>query len=404
MRTLLLPLGLAATLLSPFLAQAQPASPLTLEKALQLASTGSPVLSAARRELEASDGALQQAGTFPNPALNASVEDTRRATRTTTATLDFPIELGGKRQARVTAAERGQDLARAELGNAQAQLRATVVASYFSVLLAQARVQLADDSAALATRAADAIAKRVAAGKVSPVDETRARVDQANAQLEAAEAVAELQAARHGLAALWGDEQPGFSEVTGDASQLPSPAALPELRQQLDASPALQASRIEASRRQAMVEVERSKAVPDITLSLGAKRDNELGRTQAVIGVSIPLPLFDRNQGSVLEAGRRALQAEDAHRATRLRLLGELQQATGQLALARSSVQTLQDTVLPAAQRAFDAASQGFEAGKFGFIDVIDAQRALLQARSRYLNTLSGAHQAAATIDRLLGR
>jgi cobalt-zinc-cadmium efflux system outer membrane protein len=60
--------------------------------------------------------------------------------------------------------------------------------------------------------------------------------------------------------------------------------------------------------------------------------------------------------------------------------------------------------VLPAAQQAHDAATRGFEAGKFGFIEVLDAQRSLLQARARYLSALSSAHQAAAAIDRLLGR
>ena len=50
------------------------------------------------------------------------------------------------------------------------------------------------------------------------------------------------------------------------------------------------------------------------------------------------------------------------------------------------------------------AATKGFEAGKFGFLDVIDAQRSLLQARARYLTALSTSHQAATAIDRLLGR
>ena len=404
MRKLLLPFGLTATLLSPFISQAQPAAPLHLEQALELAASRSFTLSAARRELEASDGAVQQAGALRNPELNASVEDTRRETRTTTATLAFPVELGGKRAARVTAAERGRDVAQAELSNAQAQLRASVIAAYFSTLVGQERFKLATHSAELAKRGADAIAKRVAAGKVSPVDETRARVDQANAQLETTEAEAALQTARQMLAALWGDPEPKFSEVVGDTAQVPSRGTAADLAQQLEASPALLASRMEANRRKAQIDVERSKAVPDVTVSVGAKRDNELGRTQAIVGVSIPLPLFDRNQGAVYEAGKRAQRADDDYQAARIRVLNELQLAASQLSVARTSLQSLQSTVLPAAQQAYEAATKGFEAGKFGFLDVIDAQRSLLQARSRYLTTLSSAFQAAAAIDRLLGR
>src|SRR5580765_7895941 len=102
MRRHLLPLGLAALFLSPFVACAQQTATLTLQQALELAATRSFAVSAAQRELEATDGALRQAGSYRNPELSATVEDTRRATRTTTATMDFPLELGGKRGARVS--------------------------------------------------------------------------------------------------------------------------------------------------------------------------------------------------------------------------------------------------------------------------------------------------------------
>lgn len=407
MRKHVLPLGLAAILLSPLFfssVQAQPASVLTLERAQELAASRSFAISAAQREVDASDGAVRQAGTWRNPELNASVEDTRRATRTTTSTIDFPIELGGKRAARLHAADRMRELAQAELGNVRAQLRADVLRAFFGVLVAQERVALTASSADLAQRSADAIAKRVAAGKVSPVDETRARIDQANAQLEGAEALAELRGARQTLAALWGEPELGYAVVQGDLELVPTRASAADLARELDSSPGLLTGRIEAERRRALVDVERSKGVPDLTVSIGAKRDNELGRTQAILGVSIPLPLFDTNSGATYEASKRADKASDEFQLTRIRLLSELQQASNQLALARTSAQSLKSTVLPAAQQAYDAAGKGFEAGKFGFLDVIDAQRTLLHARARYLTALSTAHQAATAIDRLLGR
>ena len=162
MRYLILPLGLAAALLSPLSSLAQaPAGPLSLDQAIELAAARSPSVSAARRELEAADGAIQQAGALRNPTLNASIEDMRRETRTTTTTVDFPLELGGKRAARVTAAERARDVARAVLSNAQAQARATVIAAFFQVVVAQERAKLTAASADLARRGAEAVGKRV---------------------------------------------------------------------------------------------------------------------------------------------------------------------------------------------------------------------------------------------------
>ena len=407
MRKHVLPLGLAAILLSPFLlssVRAQPSSVLTLEQAQALAASKSFAVTAAQREVDANDGAVRQAGAWRNPELNASVEDTQRATRTTTATVDFPIEFGGKRSARLSAADRARELAQAELHNVRAGLRADVVRAFFGVLVAQERVALTSNSAELAARGADAVAKRVAAGKVSPVDETRARVDQANAQLEATEATAELESARHTLAALWGDVEPLFGAVQGDIELMPARAPTSELARELDGSAGLLTSRIEMDRRRALVDVERSKGVPDLTVSVGAKRDNEVGRTQAIVGISIPLPFFDRNQGATYEALKRAEKASDEHQAARIRVLTELQQASNLLGVAGASARTLKVTVLPAAQQAYDAATKGFEAGKFGFLDVIDAQRSLLQARARYLTALSTSNQAATAIDRLLGR
>ena len=408
MTTLPWPLGLAALLLCPIVASAQPTaterSRLTLEQAQQLAATRNPELSSAQHEVDATSGGVRQAGAWRNPELTASVEDVRSATRTTTATLGFPLELGGKRAARLSAAERARDVARAQLAAVRAKVRAEVAERYFALVVAQDRLDLANDSATLAAKASDVVGKRVAAGKVSPVDATRARIDAANAQLESAQARAELQTARQALAALWADSQPAFDQVDGTMAAIPPGRPLADLLGDVDSAPALRASRLDIDSHEALVDVERSKATPDVVLSVGAKRDNELGLTQAVVGISVPLPLFDRNQGAVVEASRRADKARDDYEAARIQWVADIQQAATQLDTAQAALAVLRDTVLPAARQAYDATTTGFEAGKFGFLDVIDAQRSLLQARSRYLNTLAAAYQASTTIDRLLGR
>ncbi|WP_454712731.1 TolC family protein [Cupriavidus nantongensis] len=422
MRRLLLPLGLAALLSSPFPGVAQtppaavalppaappaeepqPAGTLTLDAALALAEAGSFTLSAAGKELDATEGDLVQSRVLPNPELAVSMEDTRKASRSTTGQVNLPIELGGKRAARIGLAERGRELAQAELGSTRAELRAAVIARFFGVLVAQERVRLAEGSVGIASQAADAAGRRVAAGKVAPLEAARARVEQANAELELAEATGALQSARQSLAALWGDSVPRFAQARGDLDALPSRPAPAALQAALEDSPLLEASRLAAERSRADVAVQRSRQYPDVTVSLGAKRDNEANRNMAVLGVAIPLPLFDRNQGNLYAALRRADRAQDTHAATRVRLQGELQQASTQLSVSRAAAQTLQASVLPAAEQAYAAASRGFEAGKFNFLDVLDAQRTLFQARIRYLDVLARTYDAAASIDRILG-
>lgn len=417
-----MPLGLAAALLSPAAfaqnaattplpaAQAaqqipEPAGTLTLDDALALAAGRNFTLSAASHELDAADGGIMQARTIPNPEVAVLLEDNRRDTRTTTAQVNLPIELGGKRAARIGAAQKARELAQSQLGATRTDLRAAVVGGFFAVVIAQERVKLARGSAEIAAKGAQAAIRRVAAGKIAPLEESKARVEQANAELEVADAEAALAMARQSLAGLWGSSEARFQEAAGNLDTLPARPDGASLAQALDSAPELASQRLELERRQAIIGVERSRQYPDLTVSLGSKRDNGSDRgTMPVLGVSLPLPLFDRNQGNLYAALRQADKAADEYRATQVRLANALQQATRQLSVSRSSADSLKGTVLPAAQQAYEAATRGFEAGKFNFLDVLDAQRTWFQARIRYLGVVANAYQAATTIDRILGR
>ena len=376
---------------------------LTLQQATALALSANADVAAAAREVEASEAAALQGGARPNPELSLTLEDTRSATRSTTFQLNQPIEMGGKRAARIDAAERSRDIAVAELAARRAELRAAVAAAFQDVLVAQERITLAADAVALAARASDATGKRVLAGKISPVEETRAKVAESTARMEAAQAQTQLRSARLRLAATWGNLAPRFERAVGGAADLPPLPPRDVIDARLAASPNLQRAQLEVQRRRALAELERARGVPDLSLSLGLKRSAELGRNQAIVGVSIPLPVFDNNRGNRLEALRREDKARDELAATRIKLATEVLLAREQLDAARAEAQNLQGDILPGAQSAYDAASKGFDLGKFNFLDVLDAQRTLFQAKSQYLRALADAHRAAADIDRLLG-
>lgn len=373
-----------------------------MASAIEMALASNAELSAARRELEAADGPVMQGGARPNPELSFLMEDTQRATRTTTLQINQPIELGAKRAARITAAERGRDIASAELAAKRADLRAMVVTAFQDVLLAQDRIKLAGEASQLARRASDAAGKRVQAGKISPVEETKAKVAEATARLEAAQAASELRMSRQRLAATWGETLPRFERVEANDA-LASVPTFEAISTRLAASPSLRRAQIEVQRRIALSDLERAKRTPDLTVSLGVKRDEQLGRNQAVIGLSIPLPLFDRNQGNLLEALRREDKSRDELAAADIYLKSAVMQAWNRLDTAGTEARTIREQVIPGAQSAYDAATQGFALGKFNFLDVLDAQRTLFQAQGQYLRARGEANRAAADIDRLLG-
>ncbi|KRA14200.1 MAG: TolC family protein [Pseudomonadota bacterium] len=398
-----LPPGPAVGERAPQSAAAAAAEPLSLAKAIELALEGNPEVAAAKRQWEATEGQVLQGRSRPNPELAYSLEDTRSKTRTQSWQLNLPVELGGKRAARTKAAEKTREQAQAQLAELQATVRANVAAAYFDVLTAQERLVLARDSAALAKSSTDTVSKRVAAGKVSPVEESKARVAEAGVRVELAQAASEQRNALSRLFALLGRIDAPYTVLEGKAENLPSVPSLADLQPLISSAPGVVLARIEVDRRKALTALEQSKRVPDVTVSVGMQRSNETQRNVLLFGVSVPLPVFDRNQGNLLEALKLEDKARDELQAATVRLHSEVAQARERLSTITAEVQSLQQDVLPGAKSAYDAATIGFENGKFNFLEVLDAQRTYFTAKSQYLKALGEAHRAAADIDRLLG-
>ena len=398
-----LPPGPAVGERAPQSAAAAAAEPLSLAKAIELALEGNPEVAAAKRQWEATEGQVLQGRSRPNPELAYSLEDTRSKTRTQSWQLNLPVELGGKRAARTKAAEKTREQAQAQLAELQATVRANVAAAYFDVLTAQERLVLARDSAALAKSSTDTVSKRVAAGKVSPVEESKARVAEAGVRVELAQAASEQRNALSRLFALLGRIDAPYTVLEGKAENLPSAPSLADLQPLISSAPGVVLARIEVDRRKALTALEQSKRVPDVTVSVGMQRSNETQRNVLLFGVSVPLPIFDRNQGNLLEALKLEDKARDELQAASVRLHSEVAQGQERLSTITAEVQSLQQDVLPGAKSAYDAATIGFENGKFNFLEVLDAQRTYFTAKSQYLKALGEAHRAAADIDRLLG-
>jgi len=395
-----LPALCLAVLAMPFVAHAQ--APVTLDAAIERALHANPTLRAGVNEAAAQEGAVAQAGALPNPELSLLREGQERDTRTSTVTLSIPIELGGKRAARIDAATQDRQLALIEADALRVQLRADTVAAFHDVHAAAERLRMAGEMAALAASSTHAAARRVEAGKVSPVDETRARVAEANARIDAMHATRDLETARMRLAALWGGDGAGL-EIVAPAAGLPQAPPLDALLARLDAAPGMRLARAQVAQRTALARVEQARRTPDVNVIVGARREGPEQRNQAVLGVSVPLPLFDRNHGAVLAALRRVGRARDEQDAESVRLRSALTEAHARLQTARAEAQLIDAEILPGARSAAHAAQRGFEAGKFGFLDVLDAQRTLFQSHTQYLNAVAQCHRAAADIARLSG-
>lgn len=392
--------ALLLPLVVPSVATAQS---LSLSQAIQSAFAENPDLAAARWEIGVAEGDRQQAGLIPNPVMSWEAEDTRRSTSTTTVMLSQALELGGKRGARIDAASKGQDAARIELERRGNELRAEVVQAFYAALRAQTGLDLARQSLTLAERGLEVAEGRVRAGKSSPVEATRAQVQLAETTLLVRRAETLKTNSYRDLARATGSATASFDSL--DYSDL-SPGKSPSAAKMLTAinqSAELRLAQTQIDQRDAALGSERAQRIPDVTVSIGSQYSREDRQRVNVVGVSLPLPLFNRNQGNVLAASRRADQARDLRNAVELRLRTQTQSALDQWTTASKDVESFNQVILPSAKSAVDAATRGFEMGKFGFLEVLDAQRTLIAARSQYLDSLAIATDARVTIERIYG-
>jgi cobalt-zinc-cadmium efflux system outer membrane protein len=389
-----------------------PSGELTLRDALAAALLQSPDLAAYAWELRAREARTLQVARLPNPTLGVTSEDFASGLPSnvnsplqpqTTLQLSQLVELGGKRAARRKLASATQDLAAWDYEAARMDVLTQVSRAFVDVLASQEAVALAAKNVSLAEQVKATVLARVAAGVVSPIEETKTEVALAAVRIEADRARRTLEADRRRLSTLWGSPEPAFSVTTGDLRGLPPTPDLPTLRARLAENPDLARWAAEIVQRRAALDVARAARVPDLTISGGYRRFTTLNANAAVVGVSVPLPLFDRNAAGIREAQALVSKASEEQRAADLRVNTQLVNAWHALSSARSEVDQLTAHVLPGAQQTFATIEEGYRAGKFGFLDVLDAQRTLIAANEQHLRALADLHKAAADVERLTG-
>lgn len=381
----------------------EPPKLLSLEVALGLAMAANPEISVALREQEATEGARIQAGVRLNPYISSEIQDTRSDTQKITLQFNQEIELGNKRESRLALADILHTKATAELDALRAKIHANTVNAFYEVLVAQERLALSKSSFEVANAAVNAATKRVNAGKSSPVEETKSNIAASSLKIELNQSNSQLNSARKRLSALCGNPFLVFEQAYGDVENIPLVPSLENLLALLENAPAIEIANLEVSARGGSTKLARSQSTPNITISAGIVHNQELGLNQAIVGLSAPIPVFDRNQGNVQEAVSLEYKAQDELIALKTQLATKLAGEHERLSVARLSAISLREEILPGAQNAFEAANKGFNAGKFNFLDVLDAQRTLFQAKSQYIQVLLDAHQAIAEIESILG-
>ena len=383
---------------------------LTLHEALSRALLYNPKLQAFAWEVRVREALTLQAGLWPNPELEGEIEEfagTGPFAGTSAAEIGVGLSqllpLGGDVSARRRVAARQRDLAGWDYEAVRLDVFTDAAQSFAEVLAAQERLQLAENLLDLAQKFALTVGERAEGGKVSPLEATRAGVVRSQAEIASEQAVRDLAVARRRLSSLWGQREPDFERALGDFGEIRPVPALQVVDDLIERNPEVAQWATEMALRRADLSLAQAERIPNPVLSAGASRFNETGETAFRAGISIPLPVFDRNQGAIQAARYRIRQAEEGAEAALIEVERQLAAAYETLASAYAEAETLEEEVLPAAAETFELTQEGYREGKFDLLAVLDAQRTLFEATNQYVDAAATYHQARAEVERLIG-
>ncbi|MFT3937985.1 divalent metal ion exporter subunit IhpA [Rhodopseudomonas sp.] len=404
-------LACAAVLLAGcMLAGEARAQTLTMGNALQRALNASPRLTAAERDVGIARGQRIQSGALINPEISYEQDNSfgsgaYRGTRSAESTLQISqmFELWGKRDARIAAGQAGLDAASIGRQAVRLEVLSETAIAFVTVLGLQRRIQILDEQIAAIDAITPLLQRRVEAGASSVAETGRAEVASALVKADRERTRSALATARRELAILMGDTAPKFAAVSGRLEAIGKPPAFQSVIAAIDANPQLVRWKAVYAQRNAELLLARLKPYPDVTVAAGWRRYNETGDNAVRLSVSVPIPLFDQNQGNILSAQESLAKTAAERQANRNTLIVIAGRAYDSLQGSLRELAILRDTAIPKARDAAAAISEGYGQGRYSLLEVLDAQGSVAQARLREQEAQQNFHVAVATIEGLVG-
>eukprot|EP01137_Pigoraptor_chileana_P012160 Opistho-2@64196 len=397
------------------IAQAQTAPPtpplavghtLTPDQALTLAGPMSPAGEAAALVLESAQAGRRGAALRPNPTINADVENVigtgpARGLSGAETTIGFalPLELGGKRPARIAVADAKTARARVDAVTANADLKLQVTQSYIEAVAAERRLIVAQAQVGVTAENLRIARDRVLVGANSPIDEQRAALLAVNAEAELERARSSVAASRTMLGQFVGTDLPGMLDQAWFET-VETVRAGPATPPNADGTLALAAAGADVVTAEAQLRLARSQRIPDLTLSAGTRRQQATGDVAMLFSVSVPLPIFNNGRAAVDQATALRNQSEARRRLARFDAERAITAVRGEHDRAAASVRA-SGPVLAAAQEAARIARIGYGEGKFDQLVLLEAEQALLDARTAAIDARTQYHDAEARLARL---
>jgi cobalt-zinc-cadmium efflux system outer membrane protein len=404
-RALLITSAFGVAALAPPADAQVPLTRLTVNEAVAAALQHNPSLRAKTLELGSTQANEITAGLRPNPVASYLAEQlgNRNVDSQQTVTLGQPIETGGKRRRRLESARAATAVTTEEIADARRQVILLVRKAFTDALVARATIELAEDNLKTLDEVERLQRIRVERGDLSELELLRLQVQRFAFERDATDARQAGETARIALRAAIGPAAVAESvEIVGaldfrDVSLDPSTLR----RRALEARPDLRAAEAAQAKARADVELARANAWWDFTPQLEYQRigsDNTVG-----VGISVPLRIFDRNQGEIARARSEVSRAAALRQAAATQALAEVDTAYAGVLVLRERVVSLRDVYLPKATQARQTVEFAYRRGGVSLLDFLDAQRTYRETALEHLRALGNLRAAIDQLEAAIG-
>ncbi|MRS98071.1 TolC family protein [Ralstonia pickettii] len=365
-----------------------------------------PAMRAQAANVHAAGADAAQARAWPNPRVDTVFENLGApqsggvSQRQNTFTLTQPIELGGKRSARIEASRRGLATAEARERQTQVAYAAELATAYATAEAMLARKTLAAEDLMRASDELRAARALVQAGKEAALRVAQAQASVAAAQAAELAADADATQALEQLTAMAGSDAP-YTGLAG--SLLSAPAASLAAASEASEAPAVVTAQAERDTLNAQVEVERKRWMPEVGVSAGVRRYGWTNASGYVVGLSATIPLFDQNTHAVTAAVERAAAADAQLDAARLEAAATRRSAAARVTASEKRLMAATEGEQAAAE-AYRIGRIGYDAGKTSLVELLAVRRALVDAKALTIEARLARTRALAALAQADGR
>jgi len=380
-------------------------SRMTLEDLNAIAFANNPTLVRAAADIEAARGNWVQVGLRPNPNigyLGNQIGDSGTAGQQG-AYVEQEFVRGGKLPLNRDVAAREIAIAQQRYEAQRRRVSNDIKIQFYNTLVAQRMLEISQDLLTVGERGAKAANDLFNARETNRTETLQARIEVNNARIAVANAQYRVAASWRRLAALMGVPDMQRSDVEGNVlADMPSFSWEDSVGRILTESPDLAATRIGVDRAVRALRRARAEPIPNVIVQAGPQYDFAGRDTIANVSASLPVPIFNYNQGNIrrAEAEVRSARAEVSRQ--ELELTTRLAATFERYASARNQVQLYRDEVLPDAQEALGLATKGYRGGEMNYLALLTAQRTFFYTNLAYYSAVRDFWEASITIDGLL--